>query len=183
MRRALAIVELSFGPYHPKFATDLNDLAVILQATNRLAEAEPLYRRALSIDERSYGPNHPDVARDLNSLAAFLYASNQLAEAEPLYRRALSIDERSYGPDDPHVATDLNNLAVLLKATNRLDEAEPMMRRMVEIFLKFTRATGHPHPHLKIVTNNYARLLQRMGRSEGQILATIREMAPEVSGE
>ena len=83
----------------------------MLRATNRLAEAEPLYRRALAIDEASYGPDHPDVARDLNNLAVLLRATNRLAEAEPLYRRALAIDEASYGPDHPDVATDLNNLA------------------------------------------------------------------------
>ena len=62
MRRALAIDEKSFGPEHPDVATDLNNLAQLLQATNRLAEAEPLMRRALEIDEKSYGPEHPNVA-------------------------------------------------------------------------------------------------------------------------
>ena len=85
----------------------------MLQATNRLAEAEPLMRRALAIDEQSYGPDHPDVATDLNNLARLLQATNRLAEAEPLMRRALAIDEQSYGPDHPKVATDLNNLAAL----------------------------------------------------------------------
>ena len=42
--------------------TILNNLALLLQATNRLAEAEPLMRRALAIDEKSYGPEHPNVA-------------------------------------------------------------------------------------------------------------------------
>jgi hypothetical protein len=41
----------------------------LLQATNRLAEAEPLMRRALEIDEKSYGPDHPNVAIRLNNLA------------------------------------------------------------------------------------------------------------------
>ena len=50
------------APTTPTSRRDLNNLAVLLQATNRLAEAEPLYRRALAIDERSYGPDHPDVA-------------------------------------------------------------------------------------------------------------------------
>ena len=77
-----------YGPDHPDVAIDLNNLAALLQATNRLAEAEPLYRRALAIDERSYGPDHPDVAIDLNNLAQLLQATNRLAEAEPLYRRA-----------------------------------------------------------------------------------------------
>ena len=59
MRRALAIDEKSYGPEHPNVARDLNNLAQLLQATNRLEEAEPLMRRALAIDEKSYGPEHP----------------------------------------------------------------------------------------------------------------------------
>ncbi|MFO0776824.1 MAG: tetratricopeptide repeat protein [Nitrospira sp.] len=47
-------------------ATPLNNLAQLLQATNRLAEAEPLMKRALAIDETSYGPEHPKVAIRLN---------------------------------------------------------------------------------------------------------------------
>lgn len=43
MRRALAIDEKSVGPDHPDVARDLNNLAQLLQATNRIAEAEPLY--------------------------------------------------------------------------------------------------------------------------------------------
>ena len=43
----------------PNVATRLNNLA-LLQATNRLGEAEPLMRRALAIDEKSYGPDHPE---------------------------------------------------------------------------------------------------------------------------
>ena len=77
----------------------------MLQATNRLAEAEPLMRRALAIDEKSFGPDHPDVATDLNNLALLLQATNRLAEAEPLMRRALAIDEKSFGPDHPEVAS------------------------------------------------------------------------------
>ena len=50
------------GRIIPNVAIGLNNLAGLLQATNRLAEAEPLYRRALAIDETSYGPDHPNVA-------------------------------------------------------------------------------------------------------------------------
>ena len=60
MRRALAIDEKSYGPEHPDVARDLNNLAQLLQATNRLGEAEPLMRRALAIDEKSFGPEHPE---------------------------------------------------------------------------------------------------------------------------
>ncbi len=86
--------EAALGPDHSDLAIALNDLATLLQATNRPAEAEPLMRRALAIDEQSYGAEHPDVARDLNNLAQLLQATNRLAEAEPLMRRALAIDEQ-----------------------------------------------------------------------------------------
>ena len=159
----------SFGPDHPKVAIRLNNLASLLQATNRLAEAEPPMRRALAIDETSFGPEHPEVARDLNNLAQLLQDTNRHAEAEPLMRRALAIDETSFGPDHPNVAIRLNNLAALLRATDRLAEAEPPMRRHVAIFVEFTRRTGHRHPHLDDAFANYAGLLAAMGKSRAEI--------------
>ena len=72
MRRALAIDEQSFGPEHPTVAIRLNNLAMLLQDTDRMAEAEPLMRRALAIDEQSFGPEHPTVAIRLNNLAMLL---------------------------------------------------------------------------------------------------------------
>ena len=78
---------MSYGPEHPNVARDLNNLAQLLQATNRLAEAEPLMRRALAIEEASYGREHPNVARALDHLAQLLQATNRLAEADPLMRR------------------------------------------------------------------------------------------------
>jgi len=61
MRRGLAIEESSKGPNHPHVAIQLNNLAGLLQATNRLSEAEPLMRRALKIFEDSLGPDHPNT--------------------------------------------------------------------------------------------------------------------------
>ncbi len=86
MRRALAIDEESYGKSHPWVATELKNLAQMLQDANRLAEAEPLIRRALAIDEQSYGKDDPDVAIDLNNLALLLEDTNRLTEAEPLMR-------------------------------------------------------------------------------------------------
>ncbi|MEZ6111093.1 MAG: tetratricopeptide repeat protein [Pirellulaceae bacterium] len=46
-----------------------SNLAQLLQATNRLAEAEPLMRRQRrGVNEQSYGAEHPHVAIDLNNL-------------------------------------------------------------------------------------------------------------------
>jgi tetratricopeptide (TPR) repeat protein len=179
MRRALAIDEKNYGPHDPNVAIDLNNLAQLLQDTKRPDEAGPLMRRALTILETSLGPEHPAVATQLGSLAWLLQDTNRIAEAEPLYRRALAIDEKSHGPVHPSVARDLNNLAQLLMATNRLVEAEPLMQRVVRIFLEFTRATGHPHPHLEAAVNNYVNLLFETGLTEDQIHARLHELAPD----
>lgn len=160
--RVVEIFEKAFGPEHPNVATALSNRAQLLQATNRLDEAEPLMHRVLAIDEKSFGPDHPEVAVDLNNLAVLLKDTNRPGEAERLMRRALEIDEKSFGPKHPHVAIRLNNLAKLLQAMHRLAEADPLMRRSVVIFLSFTRATGHLHPHLRTAFENYHGLLGEM---------------------
>jgi hypothetical protein len=55
------INEQSLYKDHPKVAIQLNNLAGLLAAMNRLVEAEPLMRRALGIIEKSLGPNHPST--------------------------------------------------------------------------------------------------------------------------
>ena len=126
---ALEIDQKWFGDDHPRVATDLDNLASLLKATNRLKEAEPLMRRALAINEKSFDPEHPEVAIRLNNLAQLLLDTNRMDEAEPLMRRALEIDQKSFGPEHPKVAIRLNNLAQLFYNTNRIDEAEPLIRR------------------------------------------------------
>jgi hypothetical protein len=49
MLRALDIDEKSYGPEHPAVARDLNNLAQLRKATNRLGEAEPLMWRSITI--------------------------------------------------------------------------------------------------------------------------------------
>jgi tetratricopeptide (TPR) repeat protein len=160
-RWALALAEDRLGPDHPETAIGLNNLALLLQATNRLSDAEPLMRRVVSIFEVSYGEEHPKVATALNNLAQLLQATNRLSEAEPLMRRALAIDEASYGAEHPEVARDLNNLAALLQATNRLSEAEPLMRRALAID---EASYGAEHPEVARDLNNLAQLLKATNR-------------------
>jgi len=161
IRKILDQEQARLGPDHPRVAIALNNLAQLLQATNRLAEAEPLMQQAWQIHEASYGPDHPLVAIDINNLATLLQATNRLAEAEPLMRRVVGIFEKAYGENHPQVATALNNLAQLLQATNRLSEAEPLYRRA----LKMDEASyGPDHPAVATDLNNLAQLLKATNR-------------------
>jgi tetratricopeptide (TPR) repeat protein len=121
----LAITEASYGPDHPQVATTLNNLAQLLQATNRLAEAEPLMKRALAITEASYGPDHPQVATTLNNLASLLKATNRLAEAEPLMKRALAIllAFSKQGHEHPHLQVAFRNYIHFLQSMGLSEDA------------------------------------------------------------
>ena len=56
-----------FGADHPNVARDLNNFGLLLQATDRLGEAEPLFRRAPAIFEESSGPDHPSSGKPQQS--------------------------------------------------------------------------------------------------------------------
>lgn len=88
----------------------------------------------------------------------------------------MAMDEQSHGQDNTDFARDLNNLAQSLKDSNRLEEAEPLMRQAL---LNFRTSLGSQHQTTQTVLVIYAELLQAMGRSEEQIHATLRELAPE----
>ena len=138
-------------------------LALVLHATNRLAEAEPLLRRALAIDEAALGARHPTVANRLRYLALLLEDTNRVEEAEPLLRRALAIDEAAYGERHPTVANRLSGLAQLLQHTNRIEEAEPLLRRALAID---EAVYGERHPDVAADLNNLAVLLGDTNRIE-----------------
>ena len=84
MRRALAIDEASYGPEHPNVARGLNNLVLLLHATNRLGEAEPLMRRGLCIFMRfafSTGHLHPYLKTAFENYSTLLQAS-ELSDEE-----------------------------------------------------------------------------------------------------
>lgn len=80
MRRALKIDEQYFGENHPNVARGLNNLAQLLQDTNRLAEAEPLMRRAFIIFLTSLGFDHPNTQMVLNNYISLLLKMGQTNE-------------------------------------------------------------------------------------------------------
>jgi hypothetical protein len=124
MRRALAIVEKSYGPEHPEVAIPLNNLASLLQDTSRLDEAEPLLRRALAIAEKSREPRYSKVALILENLAVLLQAENSLTEAEQMMRCVIIIVVEFYfdtGHEHPQFRTAIGYYTSLLSKMSKTD--------------------------------------------------------------
>jgi tetratricopeptide (TPR) repeat protein len=162
-RRALEIDEAFLGPSDPVVAIRLDNLASLLETTNRHEEAEPLMRRALAITDATFGPNHPNVAVSLNNLALLLHFTGRPKHAEPLMRRALEINEQALGPEHPDVARGMNNLALMLQSTNRLPEAELLLRHALQIN---ENAFGPTHPKISRSLNNIAVVLDLARRDD-----------------
>ena len=122
-----------FGDEYPRYATSLNNLALLYYTLGDYTKAEPLYARSLAIFEKALGPDHPDVATSLNNLAELYRTLGDYAKAEPLLKRSLAIWEKKLGPDHPEVATCLENLADLYRTTKRIEEAEKLEERAAKI--------------------------------------------------
>ena len=114
--QALEIDRTTFGAEHPSYAVSLNNLASLLEATGRYAEAEPLYQQALEIVRTTLGAEHPSYAVTLNNLARVLEATGRYAEAESLYQQALEIFRTALGDDHPHTRQLVENYGRLLRA-------------------------------------------------------------------
>lgn len=82
-------------PNHPEAGIVLNNLASLLNATDRQVEAEPLQRRALAMMQKSLGPRHVRTGLAASNLADILRARGQEAEAIARFRQALSIFEEA----------------------------------------------------------------------------------------
>lgn len=167
-RRALAIAEAPEGtPPDPLvIETRLADLATLLHAMGRSAEALPLLRRRLALAKTNHLPTSPEMLAPWNELAIVHTALGDFGKAEPLYRKALTLAEAVRGPDDAAVGTVLNNLGSLLRDTGRNREAEILIRRAVEIA---ERTYGSSHIEVAPPSNNLAGLLRATGRDEAAV--------------
>ncbi|CAM9524664.1 unnamed protein product, partial [Ectocarpus sp. 13 AM-2016] len=69
-RRSLAIDEEAFGRDHPDVATNLNNLAGLLDGQGRYMEAIALLEKALAIRTKKLGEVHPSTVSTRNDLEA-----------------------------------------------------------------------------------------------------------------
>jgi tetratricopeptide (TPR) repeat protein len=124
LRRALTLQD----PKHPEAAVTMNNLANMLLAQQKLAEAERLQRSALAILEAALGREHARVAVSCSNLADVLRAKGDAVGAKAFYRRALAIDEKVQPSE---VQSDLRNLVEYLEELGEKAEAAKLRNRMV----------------------------------------------------
>ena len=159
-RRALSIMESTFGPGHPNFGVALNSLAIDLKDQGRIKEAIELMTRCCDIAEQVGAPAQNKVAALIN-LAEMHRSQGDEIRAAPFARRALAIAEEMFGPDHPIVATILGNEAETLRVHGMFKAAEPLFIRAIAIMERSPDARGLP---LAATCNSLGLLLQADGR-------------------
>ena len=126
-RRALALDEARLPASDARLANQLNNLAVLYQASGRNGEAEQLYKRALTvINAASFGSDHPISAILLNNLAGLYLNTARPAEAEPLLQHAITLGNNIYGIGRDEFSAYFTNFVPPREATGSYTEAEPL---------------------------------------------------------
>ena len=121
----LAVNEVQqLGADDARTAYVLDELASLLTALSKFAEAEVVATRALGINEAGSGPNSLEVRVNLNTLADVYDAQGRYEQAEALYRRALTIVEMAPNADAEDLGGALQNLGSILIHVRKDQEAE-----------------------------------------------------------
>jgi CHAT domain-containing protein/tetratricopeptide (TPR) repeat protein len=172
LRKAYAIDRAKAGEGDQNAPSTLGNLAIVLDAQSRYAEAENLFNQTLIANEKAYGPNHPAMVYALNNLANNYVEQGRTAEAAAMLQRVLAICEKTAGPDSPDVARSLMNLATTYKELGRPAEARSLYERALRIFSqKFGEDSGLAADaygalgRLEIDTGQYEEAGRNLGRA------------------
>ena len=134
-RESLALREAS-DPDHPDMAKSLNNLAAMLHAQGRYAEARPLYERSIDIKAQALGRDHPDVATNLINLASLVAELGDYSEARKLFEEGLATKRAKLGPKHPDLPHGLINLAQLLTDLGESAKARALYEECLGIQLE-----------------------------------------------
>lgn len=103
-RTLVALYRDQLGAGHPDTLNALAQLATVLAALGRHAEAETAYREVVAQGERTWGPDNVNFANSLVALALSLARQlrpGTLGEMRSLIARGWSIQRAALGPEHP----------------------------------------------------------------------------------
>ncbi|MCX6599823.1 MAG: tetratricopeptide repeat protein [Acidobacteria bacterium] len=129
LREVLRVQQQGLPDGHPQMAPTMVELAELLAARQRFAEAEKLAQRAAVLVRQGLGESHPDYAGLLLSMADLYRGQRKFDDAERYYRDAITHARTAGIETQARFASYLNNYAALLVDQDRFSEAEPLFRQ------------------------------------------------------
>ena len=160
-RRALRILELTNGDDSNEAANVNLDLARMMLANGRPADAILLARRTLGVYERMLGGTDLQTASVVCLIGDSLRTMKNFIDAESQLRRCADIREATGGIDSQELADALYSLARTYTAEKKYHLAEPVFKMTERIREK---KLGLTSPVLAQTMEDHAALLRTMGK-------------------
>ena len=154
-----------YSATHPVQAESDHNLAKLLGATNRVAEAIELQKDAISARTAVLQPEHPLLVDSLNDLAWLLSEQDINDQALSLIEQSCDITRRIRADSHPSMATCYHNLSYQLKLLGRYGESLDNLEKALDIREKVLVS---PHPRIANSLNNMGLLYGILGEPEKQ---------------
>ncbi len=133
-REVLDIFRGIYGDAHPASTVALNNLASVLFAQRRYAEALPVFEQVLAQRRLLHAENHPSIAMAANNVANALLSTGEPARALVLAQEALDIRRPSLGDVHPATALSITIVGAALLDLGRLDAAQAHFEEALAVF-------------------------------------------------
>ncbi|WP_342685884.1 toll/interleukin-1 receptor domain-containing protein [Methanoculleus sp. UBA291] len=173
-KRSLESFEPALDREHPIYARVLNNYVITLrhlEDPSQLSAFVAELEKSLDIHIRTFGPQSPEVAPAHTALGVVLKdigGKENLIKAEKHFMFSY-ITNRDHIEENPlRASTDLSNLASIrqeLGGSDNLMRARLLLEEALSIDEKYF---GSNHPIYAMHLNNYALLLQDLGRTQRQ---------------
>jgi tetratricopeptide (TPR) repeat protein len=110
-----------------------DEIADLLVAQGKYADAEKLFRSVIEVRTRALGPENPNTLDSRHRLIYALSRQSKYAEAEAEAREVLRLREKVLGPDNPDTAVSRYDLAEPLVEQGKYAEAETLYRDVISL--------------------------------------------------
>ena len=147
---------------HPATIEALSKLAQVVAARQRYDEALAILQRCLSLRTEVFGPDHALTLGEASGVGAALDYVGRPHEAEVLLRDTLARAERVLDARSDVLWSTRSNLGQALLSQEKFDQAEGLLHALLE---HTAERSGTRSVDYLIYLNNYARFLERAGRS------------------
>ena len=166
---------------YPNDALVLYQLAVVLSALDKYAEAETSLMRALDSEAAAPRRNVQLRARILVELSTLYCDEWRLSQAEPLLQQALALDETSLTSNDDDYAFDVAHLGHLATQKGDFGEAEKYLTKALSMFESGSGTDSEKaQSTLRAIGNLY--LLQGRYADAQRVLEHVLEISERVFG-
>ncbi len=158
---ALATRRKVLGDDHPETLTSLNNMAILLQWSGKLKEAEPYFRECLERKRRVLGDDNKETVIAIANMGSQMIFMGKAAEAEPYYKEALERSRKLTDKPNQVMMNMLGAMGTLKNEQGKFEEAEKFGREALELNRK---AHGNDHQDTLTSMGNLATALKAQGK-------------------